>query len=145
MLWAGALVLAMIAGGCGGGGDDTPLTKAQFVKQADSICAQAQKEKEDILAKSAKDAAAASKDVSPAKRQEELILSLLDPFEVMTDDLSELVPPAGDEAQVEKMIASFDSAVTELKEDPRKAVGSSPFAKPDQMAQAYGLSSCSAI
>jgi hypothetical protein len=131
-----ALVTALLAAlvvGCGGSSSDAaPLKKSQFVKQADEVCASAQKERADQRGELTE-----SEDAGG-----ELMQTLLEPVETMTDDLAELGPPVGQEKEVEAIIAAYQQGISKLEAEPNAPDASTAFDKANEMAEGYGLSDC---
>ncbi|HUB99347.1 MAG TPA: hypothetical protein VMS11_05945 [Solirubrobacterales bacterium] len=129
-----ALVVAcLVFAGCGGSGSD-PLTKAEFLKQGNAICATMQNER----ASQAKDAEAELADAD----EEETMSFALEPVETMTDELGDLGPPEGQEKEVEAIIAAFEDGTSQLEAEPTGPKSISAFAQADKKATAYGLTEC---
>jgi hypothetical protein len=148
------MVLLCVGVGCGGGSGDptSDITKAQFVKKADFICADFK----------AKRLAAAEKEYNPKQRQgshsvgskatkeleaelreqaEELLTDKLIPLtREEQEQLEALGVPAGDEENVEKMFANFDKAIGEIEEVGFEGlVGGNQFDAFESEAEKYGL------
>jgi hypothetical protein len=149
-----AVILLGVGVGCGGGSGDTTsdITKAQFVKKADFICADYKGQR----------LAAAEKEFNPKQRQgshivgskaseelqaelkeigeklfEEIIFPLV---KAQQEKLDALGSPAGDEEQVEKMMESLDRAVGEIEEEGlQSAIGGNQFDQFEKEAENYGL------
>ena len=123
--------------GCGGGDDE--LTKSEFLKQGNAICAKGNKEID-----------AAVNKLFPGKQQPtkaEITKfaedTLIPSVEGQVSDLRDLNPPSADEDQVNAILDEADSAVEKTKADPSLiATNKDPFAKANQMANAYGLKEC---
>ncbi len=138
-----AVVFAMAAfvAGCGGG-DDESLTKAEFIKQGDAICQEAENKKNAGLEKAFKDKAnqGAGKEV-----QERLVTDVaLPPIATMTEELADLGAP---DDQATAIVEGFEKAVEEIEADPQAALTSErgAFAEPDKLAAEYGFKVCSRI
>lgn len=157
--WIGGIAVAMlllvVGVGCGGGSDDTTsdITKAQFVKKADFICADYK----------SKRLAAAEKEYNPKQRQgshtvgskatEELEAELRELAEKLLHEttiplirtqqekLEALGAPAGDEEKVEQMLDNMEKATGELEEKGFEAVvAGDQFDQFEKEAEKYGLS-----
>jgi hypothetical protein len=154
----GLLVMAVALGagiGCGGGSDETSsdVTKAQFVKKADSICADFKSQR----------LAAAEDEYNPKQRQgpdsygaaeveafeaelselaEELLTSEIVPLmKQQQEELEDLDVPAADEEKIETMLANLDKAIGELEgEGLEGLVSGSQFDAFESEAEKYGLS-----
>ena len=133
-----AALLAALVAGCGGSSDAAPLKKPQFVKQANAICVEAQQER-----------AAVSKELSKqgggsggSAEAEEVMTELLEPIEGMTERLSELAPPKGQEREVEAIVAAYEKGTSQLQGGPEGKTAVTAFDEADQLALAYGLTEC---
>ncbi len=137
---AGACALvAMAAIGCGGD-DDEALTKAQFLKQGNAICAKGNKEIDAAANKTFEKGQEPSKAQVTNFAEDTLIPSV----EGQIDGLRDLSPPSADEDQVNKILDEAESALDETKDDPSVfADNKDPFKKANQLAGQYGLKECS--
>lgn len=149
-----AVVLLCVGVGCGGGSDETTsdITKAQFVKKADFICADFKKQR----------LAAAEKEFNPKQRQgshtvgskatEELEAELRELAEnllhektiplvrAQLEKLEALGAPAGDEEAVEKMLDNMEKATDEIEDEGFEGVvGGNQFDEFEKEAEKYGL------
>jgi transketolase len=115
------VMLGAVGIGCGGGGDETSasLTKAEYVKQADAICAERKMEWKEALAsyqKKVNEQKAENDQVVQKKLVEEAVTdSMLPALEQQLESLEELGSPEGKEKQVEKMLASFSKELESVK------------------------------
>lgn len=131
-----------LGGGCGGGEEEAesaPLTKAQFVKEAEAICAESLKAREERIAsweeegsadgmKGAALIRAMGEAVAPSLRRE-------------AEELKTLAPPANDEAEVTRMIEALSDAVEALEEgDSKGAYRDIP--RLERELASYGLDGC---
>ena len=149
-----AVVVLVVIVGCGGGSGDTTsdITKAQFVKKADFICADSKRKR----------IAAADKELNPKQRQgthivgtkayEELQAELRVIAEKLLEEstfplmrtqqkeLEALGAPAGDEEKIEQMLDSLDQAMDEVEEEGlRGLIGGDQFDQFEEEASGYGL------
>jgi hypothetical protein len=140
-----AIGLAMA--GCGSGSDSTPISKAEFVKRADAVCAEVEKkmssglrsfiaryegkEPEGAAARTAAQAALIETVMAPNKRNE-------------AEQLREIGSPKGDEDQVEAIADTLDEGVDEAEKRPQAAVNGELKAllKAEKLAGEYGLENC---
>jgi hypothetical protein len=123
------------------GGDDDTLTKAEFIKQADQIC----KKAHDSLEKSFNQSFA-GKQPSQAELNEFAREELAPTVQGEIDDVRNLVPPSGDEGEIEAIADAAQSGVDKIKADPAvlsPQVKFDPLAKNHQLARAYGMKECS--
>ena len=130
-------VAAAVVIGCGGGDDE--LTKAEFLKQGNAICAKGNKEIDAAANKTFEKGQQPSKAQITKFAEDTLIPSV----EEQIDGLRDLNPPSADEDQVNAILDEADSALDETKDDPSVfAEDKDPFKKANKMAIAYGLKEC---
>lgn len=133
------MVAGLTSVGCGDSADAGPLTKSQFLQEADSICRTANQEREEALKE-----AAEQEDTGGGSESEYFVTeAALPPVESMTEDLGDLVPPRGDEKEVEAIIAAFEQGIARIEADPTDLTTAvSAFTKANQLSEAYGLKDC---
>ena len=135
---AAALALTLAAG-CGddGGPSEESLTKAEFIEQADAICAAGNKELNSLEPEFA-----AGK--NPAEIVDSFVSEELVPvLQAEHDDIEALGAPEGDEAEVENLLASLQEAIDAAEEDPMAfVISDDAFAAADKAAEDYGLQEC---
>lgn len=149
-LLCGACALALLAAGCGGGGDETTttasLSKAQFIKKADGICASAEKEVEGEFESFAKEHKLSEKQPPSHGESEEAATSILIPsIEGQVEDIRALGAPAGEEEKVEELLTAVEDALDKAKQDPAAFIeteGEGDFAHANKLAREYGLTVC---
>jgi hypothetical protein len=147
------LIVAAFLAGCGSDSSSnasatdeaaTPLSKAEFVKQADAICEQGLKNKDEAVSAALQEQAAQAQSAPTAQETAELVEeTVLPAYSKAVDQLSQLGVPKADEAKVEKMMGEFEAAVKAVEADPAKATKSNPFESADKAAEAYGIKECS--
>ncbi len=140
-------------GGSGGAGDEVSITtgslsKAEFIKRADAICASAksrfsreytafvQEDKALFAGKAGKAAQAVA--------LEKIVNEILVPnFQRAVDGISSLGAPKADERPVTAFLSAVEQRLGELEETPSEATESAaPFGKAEKLARAYGLTGC---
>lgn len=153
--WIGGIAVAVIllglGVGCGGGSDSPEISKAEFVKKANFICAEYKSLR----------LAAAEKEFNPKQRQaiadgpkafkefqaefkalgEELLQEKTIPLmETQLEKLEALGAPDGDEEKVEKMLDNMEKATEDTEEAgfPKAVVGNQ-FDEFEKEAEEYGL------
>ena len=133
----GLVVAAGVVLGCGSSEDETastPLTKAQFVKQANAICEERGKERQDKFAsweqQSSDFDAGLKKVIVPSVRQE-------------VEELEALSPPAKDEAKVSKMIENLSEVADAIEKEGAEGISGSGLSDFERETEAYGLDVCS--
>jgi hypothetical protein len=118
---------------------EAPLTKAEFVKQAEQICTKGLKEKEQAVSAALKKGAA-----SNPKGIEKLVEETIIPsYQRIVEQLGELGVPKEGEAEVEKIVSDFESALDTVESEPVKASKKNPFLTVDKAAADYGIETCS--
>ena len=143
-------------------GDDTePLSKAEFVEQADAICQTTLDQGEAIF-----DAAFADIDVDNADPNDpatqDLMIDMfaqavdeaIPLFEQQLDELAALEPPTEDNELIDILLADFDDALSEYSdvidaalagdEQARAALGGDvdPFSDVNRRVREYGMTVC---
>lgn len=138
-----AVVLAIVAAGCGGDDDaSASLTKAQFIKQGDKICQKAEDRQVAGL-----ESFQQKNGSNPRGRaaEEELASSVgVPPLSVEAEELSELPLPEASEEQAKAVVEEISKAVEAAKRDPASLLGSgkNPFEESEQLARKYGFKVC---
>lgn len=135
------LALTLVAGvGCGSSSEPEALTKAEFAKQANEICAESARDRQKIIAEVAE---ASNPKGNQEPVQEEIIQKAMPTYEGATEQIAELGAPKGEEEKVETLVGAMEEAAERAKADPHTAVISNvPFRKADKAAQELGLKEC---
>ncbi len=140
---------ALVALGCGGGGSTTDstasLTKAEFLKQGNAICAAGNKAVDAGFEEFAKE-----KNLSQNKEPPQPVLDeaaetiLLPTVAKQIEELRALGTPEGDEGEVDQILTGAEEAIEAGEEDPASMTqdGAGPFTEVNKEAQAYGLTAC---
>jgi hypothetical protein len=129
-----ALAIALIAAGCGGSGESAPLKKPQFVTQANSICRNAEAERDTAL----REAASSNPEVAALATE-----TALPPIQKMTEELGELGPPVGHEKEVGAIIGAFEKGIKSVEANPSDVASDvSAFTRANELAEEYGLTDC---
>jgi hypothetical protein len=134
-----AVLVALVAAGCGGGGSDETVTKADFVRQGNAVCGKWQQ------ARTKRFAEVNQKFKPPATqaKREKAILIILAPYEDAIQGLKELEPPAGEEEKVEAMIKAMEEGWNQAKADPGSLISNGvAFNKSNKLFEEYGLKEC---
>jgi hypothetical protein len=145
-----ALLALVIGAGCGGGDDEeSSLTKAEFVKQADAICARQDDAKNKALEEAFREQGDKNlKGQKAQEAQEEIIAdAALPPIDQMVEELADLGAPSGEEEKAEAMVEAFEEEVGNIEGDLKGTVEGKVglFDKANKLAQELGLKSCSQI
>jgi len=121
-LMLGGVVLVGLISGCGGGSEDSEsLTKAEYVKAADKICAERKKTWETALASYDKQVKEEKVTTDP-EAQEEIAETVLDESMVpavntQLEQMEELEAPTEMEQKVTKMLTNFSGEIEEVEKE----------------------------
>lgn len=138
------LLALLVAVGCGGSDETSSLTKAQFVKQGNSICEDARRRQLSGVKKFLGERPPNFKSTEASQR--ELVAEAgFPPIGAATEELSELEAPTGDESEVAAIVEGLEDALatTESELDQLTKESASPFTEVNELADEYGLTSCS--
>jgi hypothetical protein len=148
----GVLVATAFLVGCGSDSSSNasatdeaaaPLSKAEFVKQAEEICQQGTKKKDAAVSAALKEQAAQGQAAPTAQDTAKLVEeTVLPSYSKIVDQMSRLGAPQGDEAKVEKLTSEFEAALQAAEANPAKASQKNPFIPADEAAKAYGIENC---
>lgn len=145
----GALAIAAIASGCGGGDSSSEstasLTKAEFVKEGNAICSKGNAEIESEFEAFSKERNLSETKAPSKEVQEEAAEDILIPaISSQLKEIRALGTPEGDEGEVEEILAGAEEALEEGEEDPISLLGNEPgkFKEVNKMAREYGLTVC---
>jgi len=148
LLLAAAMALAAIAAGCGSSGDDdstevtvTP-TKAEFIKQGDEICKQAEEDSEAEAEEFAEENDFTLEKASEEQLEEAIGEVLVPALDRQADEIKALGAPEGDEKKVEEIVVALEGASAEVADDPSKAFEGEPLKEASELADAYGFKVC---
>jgi hypothetical protein len=130
--------------GDGAANDAPALTKAEFIKQGDEICANAST----VFAEGIEDFMS-DHDLDPSEPpsdedEEALVAEVIVPaYKQQAEELGELGPPKGEEQQVEEIVSGYEDVVAEGEADPSSLTGEDdPFADVKAKASEFGLKFC---
>lgn len=151
-LLASVVAIALVAAGCGSSSDTTgstseaTLTKSEFLKKGNAICAAGNKEIEEGFEEFTEEEGINDK-APPSKAQSQKASEtiLLPTINKQIEGLRELGTPEGDEGEVDELLTSAEEAVEKGEEDPVALIeeeGSNPFAEVNKAAREYGLTVC---
>lgn len=142
--------VVMVAAGCGSdsdtsGNDSSTLTKAEFLKQGNAVCAKGNEEIEAGFEEFSEEHNLSEKKQPSQAQLEEAIESILIPgIRKQIDGLEALGAPSGEEAEVEAILSAAEEALEKGEEDPSVLAGETngPFIKANKLAREYGLAKC---
>lgn len=139
--------IAMIVAGCGGSSDSSEstssLTKAEFVKQGNAICAKGNKEIQEGFEEFEQEVGS-QKQPTKAQLTEAIETIVLPAVSRQVEGVKDLGAPSGEEAKVEAITDSAEEALEKGEEDPAALTTekADPFAKANELANEYGLTKC---
>jgi hypothetical protein len=149
-LLASVVAIALVAAGCGSSSDTTEestseatLTKSEFLKQGNAICAAGNKEIEEGFEEFGKENNL-SENKAPTEAQfEEISETVLVPgVSKQLEGLRSLGTPEGDEGELDELLSNAEGELEEVEEDPSVLSKEDPFAEVNKEARAYGLTVC---
>ena len=143
---AAVLVAGLVAAGCGSSSSSSSststvaITKAAFLKQGNAIC---KKGNQEINAVGKK---VFSKNKKPTQAQMTQFATgtLVPKIQAQISGIKALGAPKGDEAQVNAIVVSAQSALDKGKQNPALLVSNNNnlFKHTNQLTNAYGLTAC---
>jgi hypothetical protein len=147
---AALAALALVIAGCGDSDDSTTdstasLTKAEFVKQGNAICAAGNKELDEGFGEFAEENNLSQKKEPTQEQFEEVAEDVLIPgISNQIDKLRALGTPEGDEGEVDQILTGAEEALEEIEDDPALASeeDNGPFGDVNKEAREYGLTTC---
>ena len=132
------IALTVALTGCGGG--EARLTRAQFLKRGNAICAQAQAEEVKLAAQYRRQQRALVEEqpyvvVPPA---------IVPPLERQLRRLRAMNPPEADQKKLRAIFKGIAAGIEDVTYDPLDLFyrESDPFEVPDTLAREYGLDVC---
>ena len=144
-LFVAILTVGLVAAGCGSSSNSSTsttaaLTKPQFLKQGNAIC---KKGNQQINA-AGKKVFSKNKKPTQAQMTQFATATLIPHIQAEISGIKALGAPKGDEAQVNAMVASAQSALDKGKKNPTLLVSnnSNLFKHTNQLTNAYGLTVC---
>lgn len=122
-----------------------PLTKAALIKQGDEICSEVPT-KYRALAQELEAEAQKQKKKKPSTAEINLAAAV-PPLPEAQQELEQLTPPKGDEAELEAITAALGAATKGLEEKPNSPLTGpqSPFDEFQKLTQKYGFKTCSQL
>jgi hypothetical protein len=146
-LLAALAALALIVAGCGGGSDSTEsttsLSKAEFVKQGNAICAKGNEEIEEGFEEFGKEHGLSEKKEPSKAELEEAVETVVVPK--ITKELESIRALGPPDEEAEAALDAAEEALEKGEEDPSqffKEENAGPFAKANKLAREYGLTKC---
>jgi hypothetical protein len=165
ILLAALLTLAVIAAGCGGGDDgDTsatatngaattdgggsaddggPLTKEEFIEEANAICTEGRNQVLAEMSSYVKEHSGEGQS-KPEVLAEAIKTLFIPTIQTQIDEIRELSAPAGDQDQIDALLAAMQRAVDVAEDDAESSVAEigQEFKRSAKLARKYGLTGC---
>jgi type IV pilus biogenesis protein CpaD/CtpE len=144
-----AICVALVLAGCGDDGETTtttttsaPLTKAEFLRQADQICLSGDSQ----IEAAADDLATAGGEPSAAEVRRIALRIVIPGLEAEVRAIRALGAPAGDEAAVERILSATERGITQIEADPEAVIEGPPpgLREAGRLARRYGSDQCGA-
>jgi gas vesicle protein len=144
LLGACVLALAALLAACGGGESTQTMSKAALIKAGDAICHQAEKAKGKDFFAFVKEHPTAVQ--SKAGEKEVLLDVALPILEEELSDLQGLEPETGT-SEYQAILAALEGGVSGMRAQPLSVLkeATSPVAKANRLAKAYGFKNCSSF
>lgn len=138
-LLVAVLALALVAAGCGS--SKKSISKAEFDRKGNAICAAGNKE---IESKGRAMFANRKGKPSDAELKKFSTEVLIPSVEKQVNQLRDLGAPKGDEDKVKAILDAADEGIQKGKQDPLSLTqeGAGPFEKANKLAKDYGLTVC---
>jgi hypothetical protein len=148
LLLLGAALVALAAfafAGCGGGGDDEEqpdsLSKAEYIKEADKICAKTEGRQRKLLNQFGRE----NESLKPGQAATEKMISFaaLPPMEEQIAELNELPPPDKEAAKAKAYIDALEFGLKEAEKQPGALLAQpGAFTKAEEASNAFGFKTC---
>ncbi|MET0305180.1 MAG: hypothetical protein ABW196_03000 [Solirubrobacterales bacterium] len=145
----GAVLCGLLAQGCGDSSEDrgtsvaaAEISEAEYVRQADAICAEHENKMGPETARLYREAARPDADIDTS--EEGRVSAILVPsLESELDELEALGDPVGDRIPVEEILGEIQQVIDEADEDPEAFLeGFGPYEKAEKAAERYGITRC---
>jgi hypothetical protein len=141
------LIAAAALAGCGGEEETTtgfseppPLTKAEFLREADRICFATEAQ----IEAAADDLAAGGDDPPPAEVRRVVEDFVVPRLRTEVDTIRLLDSPPADEARIERILEATERGADALEADPLRVLDGipPPLREAERLARAYGSEQC---
>lgn len=148
----GVLLTVLAVAGCGGGdgSDASTTTKAEFVRQAEEICAKTAKKQEAaaiaLIEEQQERGQRTAREVQEGI--EEVLTEVVVPgLGRMASELDALEKPDGEADRVNAVVEAYEAAVKEIQADPEPVADAEvdPVEEPRKLAAAYGMKACAQV
>jgi hypothetical protein len=145
LMFVAILSVGLVLAACGSSSNNSTsttaaLTKAEFLKQGNAICAKGNKATNKLG-----NQIFPSKNAKPTQAQKtQFENALITNIQGQINGVKALGAPAGDSAKVDAIVNSAQAALDKIKKDPSILFTSKtdPFAAANKLTTAYGLTAC---
>jgi hypothetical protein len=147
-LLAALAALALIVAGCGGGSSSTEstssLSKAEFLKEGNAVCAKGNEEIEETFESFAKEHNLSEKNPPSEDELQEVASEILPIISNQIEGVRDVGIPSEGGQGIEDALNAAEEALEEAEEDPTAFTGEKddPFKKANKMATEVGLTAC---
>ncbi len=150
-LLTGGLLSLLLVSGCGDDGSTgattpPPLSKAEFIKQADAACTKRVEEaRKEFFAYGQRVAKAKESDAERKAHLDTVAKTIIAPeLRQQVADVKALGMPKGDEGEIEEILLALERGIAKAEAQPQRAIEeSSRLLEPAaRLASAYGLKVC---
>jgi hypothetical protein len=144
---AGVAAFAMLVAGCGDGGDEESLTKAEYAEQGTVICKETVKDMgaalDELAKREKKEKGRPRKELATEFVED----SMLPAYESQLEELRDMPAPSADEAQLNAIYAEMQQGIDEVDEKTPKVflLTNKKLTQGKKKAEDYGLKECMAI
>ncbi len=145
---AAALAIAALLVGCGGDDDEggfspvvsDPVSKVEFLRQADEICLSTESQ----IEAAADDLLVDEGDPAPEEVEEVALGIVVPALEAEVAAIGALAVPEGDEEQVQAILDATEAGIAEIEADPQSLLDGPPesLREAQELARAYGSQQC---
>jgi hypothetical protein len=118
------------------------LSKAKFIKEADAICGDANRQSEKEAKEFAEDNDLELEKATEAELEEAIADVLVPSLNRQAEELAALGVPEGDEEQVEAITTSLEAAAAAIEANPSLVFKPKVLQEPRQLAEEYGFKVC---
>jgi len=132
----------VLIGGCGGSDSET-VTKAEFTKQANTICEKGDKERKAKFKAVNVPKPEGSGGWTEPEMEKVVNDVFVGPYNEMIDELKDIGLPEGEEEKAEAIFEAMEDGVEKVENDPIAALGGTElFKEVNKLSIEYGLTGC---
>lgn len=140
-----ALALCLVVAGCGNADDEeepTSISKVQYVKRADEICAKTETKQQKLVEQFGKEKQNAN-GASQKVIEETIVFAAIPPMSQQIEELAALPAPEKEAAKAQEYIDALRKGLETVKEEPGTLLAEpGAFTKAEEIAQSFGFQTC---